>query len=97
MIVNYNGKVAIGQNITEAISQLFPGFSADVGEVAGGSPSDPGNPPPVTGTTAQDLLQQAEQLFTEAETALKAGDLGTYADKEAQARALVQQALDLLG
>ncbi|MFM2077292.1 MAG: hypothetical protein RJA49_1182, partial [Actinomycetota bacterium] len=51
MIVNYNGKVAIGQNITEAISQLFPGFSADVGEVAGGSPSDPGNPPPVTGTT----------------------------------------------
>jgi uncharacterized membrane protein (UPF0182 family) len=97
MIVNYNGKVAIGQNITEAIGQLFPGFSGDVGEVSGSSPSDPGNPPPVTGTTAQELLQQAEQLFTEAETALRAGDLGTYADKEAQARALVQQALDLLG
>jgi len=97
MIANYNGKVAIGNSIGDAMSQLFSGFSAVVGDVSGSTPSDGGSKPPVTGTTAQELLQQAEQLFNEAEAALRAGDLGLYADKEAQARDLVQQALDLLG
>lgn len=97
MIANYNGKVAIGNSIGDAMTQLFPGFSAEVGDVSGTTPSDGGNKPPVTGTTAKDLLQQAEELFNEAEAALKAGDFGTYGDKEAQARDLVQQALDLLG
>ena len=62
---------------------------------AGTAPADPGTKPPA-GTTAKDLLAQADQLFTDAETALKSGDLATYATKEAAARDLVRQALDLL-
>jgi hypothetical protein len=42
------------------------------------------------------LLQQAQQLFTDADAALANKDLATYATKIAAARALVQQALDLI-
>jgi uncharacterized membrane protein (UPF0182 family) len=99
MIVNYEGKVAIDTSLDGALRQVFPGFTAEVGEVAGTAPVDPGTDnPPAVDATAQQLLQQAEQLFAEADAALKSdGDLATYAQKVAEARALVQQALDLLG
>jgi uncharacterized membrane protein (UPF0182 family) len=95
MVVNYDGKVGIGNSIGEALAQVLPGFSADIGDVAGSTPTDP-NKPPVTDQTAQELLAQAETLFDEADAALKAGDLGTYADKIAEARDLVAQALEQL-
>ena len=101
MIVNYEGKVAIDTSLDRALRQVFPGFSADVGEVAGTTPTEP-DPGTGTGTdnpdaTAQELLQQAEDLFAAADAALEAKDLATYASKVAEARALVQQALGLLG
>jgi hypothetical protein len=43
------------------------------------------------------LLQQADDLFAEAEAAYDARDLTTYLRKVEQARELVQQALELLG
>jgi uncharacterized membrane protein (UPF0182 family) len=96
MVVNYAGKVGIGNSIGDALAQVLPGFSADIGDVAGSTPSEPGKPPP-TDQTAQELLTQAQTLFDEADAALKAGDLGGYADKVASARDLVAQALALLG
>ena len=96
MIINYNGKVAIGRSLEEAFAQVFSGFSADIGDVSGSTPTGNNNQPPPTNATAQQLLQQAEQLFTDADAALKNGDLGTYGKKVAEARALVQRALDLL-
>ena len=95
VVVNYNGQVGLGTSLESALAEVFPGFSADIGDVAGTAPADPGTKPPA-GTTAKDLLAQADQLFTDAETALKTGDLATYATKEAAARDLVRQALDLL-
>ena len=51
---------------------------------------------PSVGTPAE-LLQQADQLFTDAEAGLKAdGDLGAYQQKIEQAKTLVAQALDEL-
>lgn len=96
MIVNYEGKVAIGTSLSDAFGQIFTGFGADIGDVAGQKPIDPGNKPP-TGDTAQALLQQAEQLFAEADTAYDARDLTLYLKKIEQARTLVQQALELVG
>ncbi len=96
MLVNYNGKVGIDNSIGAALAQVLPGFSADIGDVAGSAPVEPGEPPPVTDDTPQELLAQAEVLFDEADTALKEGDLGTYADKVAAARELVAQAVELL-
>ncbi|CAB4364405.1 unannotated protein [freshwater metagenome] len=101
MVVNYNGKVAMGDSFASALVQLFPGFKGQIGDVGSGTPTtDPStdpSTPPVTGTTAAELLAQADKLFAEAETTLKStGDLGAYQTKVRQARALVQQAIDLL-
>ncbi len=46
--------------------------------------------------TPEELLAEANQLFVDADAALKSGDLGAYQAKEAQARKLVQQAFDQL-
>jgi uncharacterized membrane protein (UPF0182 family) len=97
MIVNYEGKVAIANSLQEAVTLVFPGFSAEIGEVEGATPVDPGVKPPTTGDTAPELLQQADDLFAEAEAAYDARDLTTYLRKVEQARELVQQALELLG
>jgi hypothetical protein len=43
------------------------------------------------------LLDRAQAAFLAADTALRSGDLGGYAEKVAEAQALVQQAVDLLG
>ena len=51
---------------------------------------------PAGSGTPEELLAQANQLFIEADAALKSGDLGAYQSKEAQARKLVQQAFDQL-
>ena len=42
------------------------------------------------------LLTQAEAAFLRADTALRAGDLGTYADEIAEAQRLIQEATVLL-
>lgn len=97
VIVYYRGEVGYGATFTAAVTDLFPGFSADLNDVEGGTttPTQPGDN---TGATAQQLLQQAETLFAEADQALQKTppDLATYGEKVAEARDLVRQALDLL-
>ena len=94
------GEVGFGESLGLALAQLFPGLEVDIGDVVGGitEPTDPGDPDaPVTDVTASDLLNQAEQLFQEADEALENRDLATYDEKVKAARELVAQALDLLG
>lgn len=98
VLVFHNGRAAYGETIGIAIGKLFPGFDADLGDRVGGgggSDPDPVDPEPTDRTPAQ-LLEQADELFAEADDALKAGDLGLYAEKITAARDLVQQALELL-
>ena len=68
----------------------------DIGDVVGGiaEPTDPNEPAP--DSTASDLLNQAEQLFEDADAALGEQDFATYGEKMKAARDLVAQALDLL-
>ncbi|MEI8239704.1 MAG: UPF0182 family protein [Actinomycetota bacterium] len=97
IIVNYRGVVGLGSSLEEALAAIFPGFNTTIGDVAGTVTTDPGGPkPPITNATANELLAQAEQLFADADAALKKGDLGTYAAKVNAARDLVQQAIDLI-
>ncbi len=63
-------------------------------------PTDGSTPPTSTPDDKQNLpvaalrlLQQADQKFAEADTALKAGDLEGYAQAVDEARALVKRAL----
>jgi len=94
VVVNYEGRVGLGRSLTAAIADVFPGFDADIGDVVGSEPAP--TPEPGGDATAGELLTQAEELFAEADAALEAKDLATYAEKVAAARALVQQAIELI-
>ncbi len=98
MVVNYKGKVAMGDTFAKALVQLFPGFNATIGDVTTGTVTDPGDgtTEPAPDATAAELLAQADKLFDEAEAAVKEGDWATYGEKIKAGRLLVQQALDLL-
>jgi len=101
MIVNYKGKVAMGDSFGEALAELFPGFNATIGDVTSGGATDPGDgtddpDEPSADATAAELLTQADELFQEADQAIKNGDWGLYGEKIAAARDLVERALALL-
>ena len=100
VIVSYQGRVALGESLGDAVAKLFPGFKTPIGDVVGANPDtpvDPGTPaPPDTGSTPTELLQQADALFAGADAALADGSLAEYESKTKQARALVAQALQLL-
>ena len=93
VIVEYNGNVGLGESLAEALAVIFPGFSTPIGDVVNEDQQPSG---PSDDATPEELLQQAEALFDDADAALKDGDLGLYAERIEAARALVQQALDLL-
>ncbi len=108
IIVSYNSNAVIDDSIGDALARLFPGFEADIGDRAGAAPGEPTAPEgtepgtePGTDTpdqTANELLKQAQILFDEADAALQADptDFATFAEKQTQARALIEQALGLL-
>ena len=96
IVAYYRGEVGFGESLEIALAQLFPGLKIDIGDVVGGiaEPTDPNEPAP--DSTASDLLNQAEQLFEDADAALGEQDFATYGEKMKAARDLVAQALDLL-
>ena len=102
VIVSYNSTAAIDTSLAGAIKQLFPGFKTDIGDRSGAVVLDPATDPVTTpsteGDTPAELLTQAQALFDEADQALSEGAAGFagYAAKQAEARALVEQALKLL-
>ena len=106
MLASYNGNASFGSTIEEAISNLFPGFRTDIGDVVGpgGEPADPVDPddpqdpaiePTVPGTgTPAELLAQAQDLFEQADAALP--DFARYDELNRQARQLIQDAVAAL-
>ncbi len=100
VLASFGKEVGIGPTLSGALDDVLSRASGD-----GSTPIDNGSG---TGTgsgtgsggdtqnlpvAALRLLQQADQKFTEADTALKAGDLEGYAKAVEEARALVQRAL----
>jgi uncharacterized protein len=106
VLVSYQGRVALGDSLGEAVARLFPGFKAPIGDVVGATPeepvdpvdpTDPGTPTePGEAATPTQLLLEADVLFAEADEALAAGSLAEYETKTRQAREKVTQALQLL-
>jgi uncharacterized membrane protein (UPF0182 family) len=109
ILAYYDGRSVIGDNLTDVMSLLFPGFSLNLGDrvqgtgstqttVPGGGSSTTTTTVPTTQTPAQ-LLARAERLFAEADAALAKSppDFATYQAKLAEARALVRQALTSVG
>jgi len=100
--VSFGQEVGVGRTLGEAIYDVLdlPGIPSD--SPAGGpppvngEPSEPGDEP--TGSVQErvrNLLDRADAKFEAADAALADGDLGGYQDAVAEARALVQQAIDL--
>jgi uncharacterized membrane protein (UPF0182 family) len=93
ILASYNNKVVIADDLTTAITRLFPGYTG--GTTATTVPSSV----PTGAQTAPDLLAQAETLFDQADAALAQTppDFATYQLKLSQARELVRQALQIIG
>ena len=104
VLASYNGRSVIGDNLTDVIGKLFPGFSVNLGDRVGGTtqttvPGQTTTTVPSGGTTPEELLRRADRLFAEADAALATSppDFATYQAKLAEARALVRQAISAVG
>ena len=99
VLVYYNGtgtgtgSIGYAPTLSEALAQVFT--------VPGSPPPPPGStgggtgPPPPGGTansTVLKYLQQAENFYNQAQTALKNGDLGTYQADLAKVKAALDKA-----
>ncbi len=103
--VTNGDNVGFGDTIDSAIADLLDGVDEGAVELppeeqpeAGTDPEAPTTTAPPSGTarTPTQLLADADAKFTEADTRLKAGDLGGYQSAVAQARDLVRQADEAL-
>jgi uncharacterized membrane protein (UPF0182 family) len=88
VVVSFNKQIEIGDTLDDALALLFDGVVPSPGD---GEPGDGGELP----GDALALLEEAAQAFDEATEALRNGDLQRYAEKVAEAEALVRQALEL--
>lgn len=85
VIVIYGERIEWGVSLQSTLELVFAGSGG------GGEPE-----PPVAGDAAE-LLAAAADAFTQADLALRAGDLAGYQQLVEQARSLVEQARELLG
>jgi hypothetical protein len=106
VIVSYNDRSVLEPTIAQALARLFPGFRGDLGEEIP-RPSEPEDGSTDTATTdpgtestadsdPAELLNQADELFVEADQALADGDLGLYQEKIDEARSLIADAVEIL-
>jgi hypothetical protein len=89
VVVSYAGRIEMRESLSAALAAVFGDEVPD----DGGTPPDDGG---VIPGTVQELLDRAATAFTEADAALRAGDLAGYADKVAEAQAAIEQARALL-
>ena len=107
VLVSFGKEVGFGSTLASALESVLGSTSGSVDpddppadpDAPADPPADPDQPPadPNLPEDVQSLLSQAEAKFEEAEAALQEGDLQGYADAQAEARALVQRALEQAG
>ena len=97
--VTYGDRSVLHRSVGAAIQQLFfGGPSLSDADVPTPSPSpSPVNPTSPEAADVAALLDQANQKFAEAQTALKAGDLGRYQQLIDEASRLIAQARQSVG
>ena len=100
VLVSFGKEVGFGPTLTAALDNVLGKIDPNNEPVAEpGTEPPPGEEEPPSNTPAdvEQLLQQAEDAFTEAEQALQDGDLAGYADATERARDLISQALEAAG
>ena len=97
VVVRFGQEVGIGDTLQQALDQVFGESGAKTGEGGEGDGAAPKPTGQADNTAASQALDQADKAFTEANKALKTGDLATYQTKINEAEAAVQRALTALG
>lgn len=96
VIVVYGTQVAMEPTFAAALNDIFgvtvPGLSAQGASTVGSTPSSGSSGSTVSSGAAATVIQQAAALFTQAQAALKAGNLGTYQTDINQIGTLLTQA-----
>jgi uncharacterized protein len=94
VIVTYNQRSVIDDSIGLALAQLFPGFSADIGDrLPGTTPEDVIEPT----ADAEAVVARIVELLAEAEELRLDGDLGGYQAKVDQATEIARNSAVQLG
>ncbi len=112
VIVSYNDQAVLADTVSEALTELFPGFDGEIeetiaepteptdGDTGDEGSTDPPEPSTDPGSSGSDdplaLLEQADLAFLEADEALADGDLGVYQQKVDAARDLIAEAFAIL-
>jgi uncharacterized protein len=97
VVVRFGQEVGIGDTLQQALDEVFGESGVKTGEGGDGEASEPPPTGQADNTAASQALDQAEKAFTEAEKALKTGDLATYQTKINEAEEAVRRALTALG
>ncbi len=99
VVVRFGENVGIGETLQAALDQVFQGDAgAETGEEIPDDPADPNQPTSelMGNERARELLAEAMDLFTQADEALRSGDLATYQARNEQAQSRMEQALEFL-
>jgi uncharacterized protein len=101
VVASFGDRVGYGKTLDEALSVALgvtPGDLPEGNEPPddGGEPPDDGGGEPPADTEAAELVDRIQDLRTEAEEALREGDLATYDERNEEADQLLQQLADLL-
>ncbi len=83
VVVVFEDRIVMRETLAEGIAAVFG---------TGSGPPPPTTDPPAVDGTIVELLNQAQAAFDEADAALRAGDLATYAEKVEEAQNLIAQA-----
>jgi uncharacterized membrane protein (UPF0182 family) len=96
VVAAFDSRIEIADSLDQVLIQLFGDSETAVGD---GSGTDSGDgdeaPPPPDGSNqeqVEQLLAEAEVAFQQADVALRSGDLAVYQQKVDEARALIEQA-----
>jgi uncharacterized membrane protein (UPF0182 family) len=103
VIAAFGDEVVIEDTLGEALTALFDEELVTPDQTSPGDPNDPGDPgeePDEPEGTPEEqalaLLEEADELFVEAQEALDAGELGEYQQKNNEAEEKLREALALL-
>ena len=95
VVVSYNGDIQMRETLGQALDAVFGvGTGAAVDQEPGAGDGEPDGDVP---QEVAALVDAAEQALIAADAALRDGDLGTYADKVAEAQSLIERAAALIG
>ncbi len=91
VVVSYGGDIQMRDTLAEALDAIFGEGSVPVVEPPAGGGDGVEVPQEIAA-----LVEAAEQALIEADSALRSGDLGTYADKVAEAQGFIERATELI-